>query len=57
MEFKILCNYFEKLENNPSRLEKINILKEYIKKTKNILDYSLPILEGKIIPPWSSQKL
>ncbi|MFW6026808.1 MAG: hypothetical protein ACOCRX_10750, partial [Candidatus Woesearchaeota archaeon] len=57
MEFNKLCEYFEKLESTQSRLNKIKIIEEYIEETKNILDFSIPILEGKIIPPWSSQKL
>ncbi|MGM5483382.1 MAG: ATP-dependent DNA ligase [Nanobdellota archaeon] len=57
MEFNKLCDYFERLENTSSRLDKIEILKEYIKETKDIIKLTIPILEGKIIPPWSNKKL
>ena len=56
MDFKEFSEFLEELSNTSKRLEKTEIVRKILKSTK---DYShvLLLLEGRVFPVWSDQKL
>ncbi len=58
MEYSKLCEIYEELEKNPSRLEKIRILKDFfgkIKKEKN--KDIIYLLQGKVFPSYDKTEM
>ncbi len=58
MEYSELIEVYKKLEATPKKLEKINILAEFLKKAeREELPILLRLLEGNIFMPWENLEL
>lgn len=58
MKYSKLVNIYEKLEITPSKLEKTNIISEFLSKTpKNSLETVLMLLTGQVFPEWNELEL
>jgi DNA ligase-1 len=57
MQYKELCEVYEELEKNPSRLVKTEILSKFLKKMKNEKNKEIIyLLEGKAFPDYSEKE-
>ena len=57
MQYSKLCAVYEDLEQNPSRLKKTEILKEFLKPLKKEKDKQmLYLLEGKVFPDYDERE-
>ncbi len=57
MNFQELCETYEELEKNPSRLKKTEILANFLKKLKSKSDpETIYLLEGKVFPDYSEKE-
>jgi len=57
MKYKELAELYEKLENTSKRLEKTEILSEFLKKIKNQDSKIIYLLKGKIFPDYDSREM
>jgi len=57
MEFKELAGCYEKIDKTSKRLEKTNYMAEFLKTVKEDLDAVLLLLQGRIFPSWSQEKI
>ena len=56
MQYLKLCEVYEELEKNPSRLKKIEILSEFLKKLKE-KDYEiLYLIQGRVWPDYEEKE-
>ncbi len=57
MQYSHLCETYEKLEQNPSRLKKTEILSNFLKKLKHEKDKQIIyLLEGKVFPDYDERE-
>src|SRR3989338_6487015 len=57
MHYSELCEDYEELEKNPSRLKKTEILAEFLKKIKHEKDKQIIyLLQGKAFPDYSEKE-
>jgi len=57
MHYSTLCEVYEELEKNPSRLKKTEILSEFLKKIKNEKNKDMIyLLQGKVFPDYSEKE-
>jgi len=57
MQYSQLCEVYDELEKNPSRLEKTRILSEFLKKEKKETDHQvIYLLQGKVFPDYSEKE-
>ena len=56
MKYSELCETYEELEKNPSRLKKTEILANFLKKLKSNAD-TIYLLQGKIYPDYSEKEI
>ena len=57
MKYKLLAQTYQELENNPSRLKKIEILSIFLNKLKNSkLPETIYLLQGKAFPDYSEKE-
>ena len=56
MKYSQLCEVYEELEKNPSRLKKTEILADFLKKIKQEKDKEIVyLLQGKVFPDYSEK--
>lgn len=57
MDYSILCQLYEELENNPSRLKKTEILSEFFSGLKHLKNLDvIYLLNGKVFPDYSEKE-
>jgi len=56
MEYSELCEVYEDLEQNPSRLKKIEILANFLKRLKKEDKETIYLLQGKVFPEYSEKE-
>jgi len=56
MKYSQLTNVYEDLEKNPSRLKKVEILSNFLKKLKSEDNETLYLLQGKTFPDYSEKE-
>ncbi len=57
MKYAELCQIYEELEKNPSRLKKVEILSEFMKKLKREDTEIIYLLKGKVFPDYSEKEI
>src|SRR3989338_8064026 len=58
MKYSELCQTYEELEKNPSRLKKIEILSDFLKKLKKEDNKEIIYLvKGKVFPDYSNKEI
>jgi len=58
MKYSKLCEVYEELEKNPSRLKKTEILAEFLKELKKSKDYEIVyLLQGRIFPDYDEREM
>ncbi len=56
MDYIKLAELYEKLESTTKRLEKTYLLSKFLEKTKKeVLDYVIYLLQGRVFPPWDER--
>lgn len=58
MDYNELAKVYEALENTSKRLEKTEILSNFLKKAKKSdFQYIMYLLQGRVFPPWDERKI
>ena len=58
MKYKVLAEYYSRLERTTKRLEKTRIISELLKKTdKKLLSNVVLLLQGRVFPVWDDRVL
>ena len=56
MEYKSIVDVYKRLEKTTKRLEKIDIIQDFLKKCDDVKDV-IYLLEGRVFPEWDERKL
>ena len=58
MEYKRLAEIYEKLENTPKRLEKTEIISDFLKELpSDDLEKTILLMQGKVFPDWDAREI
>jgi DNA ligase 1 len=58
MKYSVLCEVYEQLETHPSRLEKTQILADFLKKIKNEKNLDIIyLLQGRVFPDYDEREI
>ncbi len=58
MDYSILVQFYQRLENTPKRLEKTHIISKLLETTKaEDLQYVIYLLEGRVFPTWDVREI
>ena len=58
MNYSLLVELYEKLENTPSRLDKVSLISDFLKEADDDeIRMSILLLQGRVFPKWSEKEI